>query len=382
MYEHKSKYSIVEKPKSFIIHSDRNDRIDVEVELTNNYKFKVSSVKGGNNKWNWLNNTEFDMFDYGDMMDRISRIIMFNWEKPDNKDKHHWFGLYNWVKQQNSKALNDRVHKQWKRLLDTLDDKIVEAHKKCYHYLFRQPDFLENDTFYNHEQLVHDLIDYRACAVVLQERKHLGKKFIVESDKYQKEINNILKRNMRNDPNGKYSTTSLLDQFWNELSDSEKFRMIKESWRAFLSDTSKVYDNLNKTIENMPGNLSADTISNLSQVHLKRPITNRLEFITALSPYGQKKSNYSADLNEPKKDMLMFAKEKEIKKAIDIYNSCVGNIDDNYYLAHLDKKKIGYGKTTEVRRFVKFILSKGGNFDGGIVSATQRAKDKILLEKI
>ena len=362
-YEHESKYNIIEKPKSFIITSEREDRVNATIKLTDDYHFLISPPESRDDIWI---SSKVDLFKYQNLTSNIPRIIMFDWERPEDED-NWWPGLKSWVNTQTSKALNSRIHDQWERLLNTIDDDILDVHKAMYAHVFTQPEVLNNDNLYKHDSLVQDIQDYQACAIALQNLDSLGKKFLKRT-----KINNLPNPISIDEMDFSSGSSNIVDSHWSETSYNYRFKLLKDNWRRFLSYSGKMYDELNKTIKNLPGNLPHKLVSKLSITKLKRPLTNRLEFLTYMSAVDTERK---LDYLEP----FMFAEEDNIKKAIDLYNKNEMREHQNKYSNQSDLK---YGKTAHISQFVKFVLNNSVITEGNIIELTNNAIDQVVIEKM
>lgn len=338
--------------------------MDTRITLTDNYFFKVKAV---DRPEIWIED-EYGLFQYSKIVNEISRIVMFDWEQPEDKEDKHWFpGLNYWVRTQNAKALNGRIHDQWERLLDTLPEKVLDIHKSIYAHIFKQPEILHKDELYKYDKLIEDIKEYQACAVALDKLNYLGKDFLKKT-----KVDNMPNPISMGNVDLTNSSNSIIDSFWPESNLDYKLELLQDNWRKFFSDTGELYEELNKTIENLPGNLSIPTVLNLPKVHLQRPVTNRLEFITLLE---------AVDLlnNMDRIAPFMFAEEKQIKKAIDSYNE---NKMGGHRTAWQEHNDLGYGKTSQIRYFVRFLINNAVNYEGNIVDVTNNAIDQIIIEKM
>jgi hypothetical protein len=57
-------------------------------------------------------------------------------------------------------------------------------------------------------------------------------------------------------------------------------------WRSIYSDTGNPYRSLDRTLMNLPGRVPLDLLAILNHVHLRRPLTDRVELITLLERYS------------------------------------------------------------------------------------------------
>lgn len=359
-----SKYKIEEKPRSFTITSDRDDRLDVEVSLTDDFQLHVQPMSSKN----WLSE-QYSLLEFNDIVNRVSRIILHEWEKPDDDDKNWFPGLNGWVRKQNAKALNHRIHDQWERLLEHIDDKVIDVHKACYHHLFRQPDIICDKRLYKYDQLVENVQEYGACAVALNNLDYLGQNLlpkIVSTKKYNEMLNETLKRSSYWDS----SSDEAIEKFWSEQSMDNKLQFLRDNWKNMFSDTGEIYEELDKTIDNLPGNLSQQSVLQLPRIHLQRPLTNRLEFIFVIRIFDKK--------NEIP-EQLMFATEEEIREGIDIYNEHRDFLVS--YIGH-DPRELGCASTADIGEFVSFIGNRSDNLNNDVVSIMKQIKKDALVEEI
>jgi len=310
------------------------------------------------------------LFEYQSLTSNISRIAMFDWEQPNEED-NWWPGLKRWVNVQNSKALTGRIHDQWERLLDTIDDNILDVHRAMYAHVFTQPEVLDNSDLYKHDNLVKDIQDYQACAKALQNLDSLGKRFLKRT-----RVNNLPNPLSMGDIDLTNSSSDVIDSYWPESDYDFKFNLLEDNWRRFFSYNGEMYDELNKTIEDLPGNLPHRLVSKLSQTKLKRSLTNRLEFLTYILAVARfLDTGRDQDYLTP----FMFAKENNIKKAIDLYNKKEMGEHQNKYSDHND---LGYGKTSHIGHFIKFVIDNSVITEGNIIELTNNAIDQIVIEKM
>ncbi len=314
--------------------------------------------------------SKVDLFEYQSLTSNISRIVMFDWEQPDDED-NWWPGLKNWVNTQNSKALNNRIHDQWERLLDTIDDKILDVHRSMYAHVFTQPEVLSNNKLYKHENLVKDIQDYQACAVALQNLNFLGKRFLKRT-----QVNNLPNPISMGNIDVTNSSTEIVESYWPQANDDFKFNLLEDNWRRFFSYNGEMYDELDKIIENLPGNLPHGLVSKLSNTKLKRSLTNRLEFLTYMLAVDKFNSKHH---DKKTLNSFLFADEDNIKKAIDLYNQ---NKMGKHIGFGQDHSDLGYGKTADIGRFINFVIKNYVIAEGNILEITNNAIDQVVLEKM
>jgi hypothetical protein len=122
------------------------------------------------------------------------------------------------------------------------------------------------------------------------------------------------------------------------------------NWREVFSPVG-CYRELNRTLMNLPGSVSADMLCTLNTMLLLRPITNRLELITVLCAGPQPPGRCR---------VFAFATADQIKEAMKRIS------------AHM-QKKLSPRRTNDIRQAVDFLLDYPDDHRGNIVGLANKA---------
>lgn len=143
---------------------------------------------------------------------------------------------------------------------------VLKVHKKVFaaSFGYGHVDLITHPEFYENRYLVNDVASYRAAA-----------------------------------------TAVLACDRWHSLEESlEKLT----DWKSMFSPTGESYGSLNRTLMNLPGNISPRLLLRLGSFILPRPIPNRLELIATILAHS---SENARNLN-----VWSFASEGQIREAM------------------------------------------------------------------
>jgi hypothetical protein len=203
----------------------------------------------------------FNFFSFGNILSCMVRGLMCTWQVlfPGVVEGK----LTGWAMKQTDRVLGERIHAEWKRLVEQADPTVLSVHRKVFSaaYKYQVPLLLVRPRLYLEPYLIKDITSYRAAAVAA----------------------------------------------WacGELDEEQAIQQMT-NWRDVFSPVGP-YRELNRTLVNLPGSVPASLLCVLNTMRLPRPITNRLELITVLCAGPQPPGRYR---------VFAFATADQIKEAM------------------------------------------------------------------
>jgi hypothetical protein len=193
--------------------------------------------------------TQVGLVSVYDFVHQIAKSLMADWkpgiphddERDDKRPPGHpWGGMTAWAVQQTEKAINKMVNAERKRLLEGIDQTVLNVQKKIFSagFGYGDPMLMMSPELYRHQYIVKDILQFRAAAVA-----------VLVCDKVVKK-----------------------QQQLEALSD----------WKTLFSMTGESYRALNTTLSNLPGGVPPSLLCGLRDFMLPRPITDRLELMTTI----------------------------------------------------------------------------------------------------
>ena len=223
---------------------------------------------------------ELNLLNYYKLNEVVARELMKNWRgglescehggececRP--KEELHLHRMREWAVKRTAWSVNRLVHGQWKRLIASVDETVVQVQKKVFAASFGYGDvkLVRNPQFYDNRFVVKDVLAYRAAAVaaLICDRSHLP----------------------------------TIDAKIEAMSD----------WMAVFSPTGKSYPALNRTLMNLPGGIPPKALIGLCHCVLPRTILSRLELLATILAHRQE---------EPRNIRVWcFARENQIAEAV------------------------------------------------------------------
>lgn len=219
--------------------------------------------------------SEFGLFDYYKINSLLANYILTGWKPKDTRSAYH---IRMWAHKQTEWTITKRVCTYLDKLKQNSNPKALALHKKSFAalgltaYCLKQPWFYEQLDPY----IERDLLNYRAAMMALNH----------------------------------YTDDPFLTYRYNDRSLKEKMR----NWRTLFSSSNSTYGNLNKTLDNLPGGLPCNLITNsLRLVKLERPITSRRELLL-VTGYASCAWFRSTDQMDNQLKCLQKADFKQIQK--------------------------------------------------------------------
>lgn len=272
----KSKYTLTEFGDGFRI--EGRDRPPVTVRLVRTHfqvdgKESVASLgdEGGGTE---ITTTKFGLVTFHDLVAGIASRLMCEWEPPADRPEPIW-NVRSWAFKATERAICKRVHSQWRRLLETVDDEVLAVHKSVFVATRQCAPVTCDEEFFRNPHIVSDVKKYRAAAVAALHFEEYGRatrrqRFFASDE--------IKAATQLSDKLG-------LDFHFNAFPESQSsvvWSDALEDWQGLFSPTGKRYRSLSRTLMNLPGGVSHKLLGNLNTVGLTRPITRRLELLTLL----------------------------------------------------------------------------------------------------
>ena len=280
-----SKYDITARPTGFVVSG--KDRGTVEVEMNG-----TSFVVTGNG--DPLSGETVDDFSlsfeadaetigiccYYDLNRAIANRLMSAWVPPKGKPRREW--VTPWARKQTERAINGRIHEQWKRLLTKADQRAVRVQRSLFAATMTCPSIAHSPELYENRFVVSDISNYRGAAIAAANVNSLAKTYIQNLFKTSPEFTKILGqardlgldvRVARDYANATQNTAQRKETEMDMLTD----------WQSLFSITGRKYPTLSRTLMNLPGHIPHGLFCRLAHTHLPRPITDRLELL-AKSP--------------------------------------------------------------------------------------------------
>lgn len=210
------------------------------------------------------------------LVETIAEVLMCEWTPPDREtewndrpvlypEEQTTKFLRPWASKRTAWAINKQVHSEWLRLLQGVDAEVLKLQKRVFAVAFGYEDaslLVRYPEIYVDRHLVNDILKFRAAAVA------------------------ALLCGRMVDPLGAMS-----------------------DWKSMFSPTGSSYTSLNRTLMNLPGGVPPKVLSQLRRFELARPITRRVELVTAILGNCTKAKENGK--------IYMFAREDQIRSAID-----------------------------------------------------------------
>lgn len=262
-----SKYDITERPDGFVISALNRNPVRVTSHPTHlEISFLHRNFHGDRAPITHTAN----FYQYYALSHAVASGLLQFWQRPEDKQQDYepkW--LRPWATRQTARAIGRRIHKQWQRLLARVDPEVLATHKAVFVASGMNPesDFVFKPAIYGSSHIASDIQKYRACAMLASTNPdRLYRHYVAE----------------------RLSTVdSNFDRFklHRKAIDLAPEALIQnwDSWPVLYSDTSRPYTSLLRTLFNVPGGIPPDSLTNLSMVHLTRPITNRRELLLVLN---------------------------------------------------------------------------------------------------
>ncbi len=279
------------------------------------------------------------------------------------------------TKDNEEKLQIDYLHANWLSLISKVDEEVLAVHKMNLHSTgFKKYTNMEElgkakliflPEFYNNKFLVQDAKKYRAANIAFNNIDYLiHRKINFDMSFYtvHQYFNSVLIDHLTNPTN--QTDFDYFSELIKEKNISEDFfapifeldhhykldNIFKycENWMCLFSDNGKTYRALNKTLMNLPPQISEDIVCQLPKYHLHKPLTERLEFLVYFlsdEPYHQR--------------IYRNSSSEQIKKAFKLY------------CEHFNQK-ITYA-TTKIYDFLLFLDDYRSEYNGNIVDLTKRA---------
>ena len=271
-----SPYSISEFSNGFFITG--KDREPVEVIQQPTY-FQVKLLN--------LNHIlEFSFYEFQPFTKGIAIGLLANWktkkEYTFESGYPKWKGVYQWTLMRTAKALSGRVHTQWNRLLSRVDPRILSVHKSMFAATFSGGEFERIPQLYDHVFIINDINNYRAAAIAARNIRHLIKTYRVNQS------NNHRQLLAQPEPyTMSYMFKGFLNKFSRKIPNPDHNLIIEamHDWQDLFSITGQKYRSLSRTLMNLPGGVPHGLLCGLPNIHLNRPVTNRLELLLLLHFY-------------------------------------------------------------------------------------------------
>lgn len=265
-----SKYDITERPDGFVISA--LDRNPVRVTLQPACLQVSFRRRDSQNDAVMPVTYSYNFFSYYSFSIAIAAGLMYFWQRPkehQREDGHQPGWLRQWAIRQTAKSIGKRVYAQWQRLLTRVDPEVLATHKAVFVASGMSPEsgFVFKPAVYEHPHIARDIQKYRACAMLASTNPdRLYRHYIA---KRLPTIDNRLDQYKLHRKAIELAPEALI-QNW-------------DNWPVLYSDTSRPYTSLLRTLFNVPGGIPPDSLTNLSMVHLTRPITNRRELLLVLN---------------------------------------------------------------------------------------------------
>ena len=282
--------------------------------------------------------SKFGLFQFYAISESVSERLTAEWQSPVLHSKLGYTPerLKQWRRECAAKAIGKRLHAEWLNLLAKADPRIRELQRKIFSISRTCPEIAHDGRLYS-DAIVRDAMKYRAAAIaiVIPEiiYKHRGGDF----DDHLPRMRLHLEQNK-----------------------AINFFDLLLEWRSIYSDTGSPYRSLDRTLMNLPGRVPLDLLAILNYVHLRRPLTDRVELTTLLERYS-----------------LAMARESS------------GNILDVWHNARRDqivramcrvgehlRTPLSPNKRLDISTFVSFVMDgEPDSYAGGLVGLAERSID-------
>ena len=222
----------------------------------------------------WNGQQRFHTFpDFYRILNTTANGLMAKWEPPDRSDEESAPILYPehqakkflkpWAVKRTAWAINKLVHSEWKRLVLGADQRVLALQRRVFSvgFGYEEPGVLFDPSLYFHKHIISDIQRYRAAATAA-----------VLSGRYRHPL------------------------------------LVMENWKSLFSPTEDSYRSLNRTLMNLPGGVPPKLLLRLNRFELERPITNRIELITAILGNGTRERRNGR--------IYMLAREDAIRSAM------------------------------------------------------------------
>ena len=197
-----------------------------------------------------------NLIHYRRLVQQIAEGLMSRWRPPNGApplDEVKRRAISN-----TARAIGHRVHTQWKRLRDKSDPRVVQTQKAVFATGRFDPRILHEPTLYRDQYLMRDIQKYRAAASLVGIADLL----------YQR----------RQEQQARES----FDAADADDTDFEQVVAYISDWQSVCSPTGRSYRSLRRTLMRLPGRVPPTLLRKLTDVHLERPVTDRVELISLL----------------------------------------------------------------------------------------------------
>jgi hypothetical protein len=267
-------------------------------------------------------------YQYRSVVEHLAEAAGEAWvteRKKTAKNGHVPKKLIAWAKEKFKKSISKAIHAEWKRLLEKADPKILAVQKKFFVVRgpkARIPPVLLLAETYQDETFLNDLLAYNPIHYCLDASEIKGEH-----------------RTFKNDWNYGPSFTN---------------------WRLVYSNTPHTYKALNRTLDQCPRGIPGGILGNLSKIHLRDAVTDRIKLICVCTIAGIER--YHRHL-----DCIMRSSPEQIKKAFRNHKKSSHLLRDN--------KKFCLRGHKSIRDFIMYTCDYDGNHAGEIVGLLEKSNE-------
>lgn len=229
--------------------------------------------------------------------------------------------IQEWVIKQTARALNRRIHTQWRRLLEAVNPQVRDIVKRVSALAGNKVlsgceiwAELYDENNQAMAWLRQDILKYRACAIACRHAEKLS----LEAAQHQIENSPEFQALQK-----KFEMKWELSITPNHRESMPRQQVLKflAEWQNLYSPTGKTYPTLNRTLMQLPGNIPAELLVNqLPKIQLERPVIDRVELLfllcykaATINNYNVWGDHYSKTTNEP---VIIKATREQILAAL------------------------------------------------------------------
>ena len=276
----------------------------------------------------------FPFFHYRNLIECVCDRLMASWEPPQDRPASKWPRLRDWAVGRTALALSSRIHPLWRAQLEHVDQCAVAVQRSLFAAAFKAkfPRIVFAPELYREQHLVQDIVKYRAAAIALADSNYLCHQAMEKRvRRFAKELGADARVQI-----GSLENSILLNHL--------------QEWRVLFSDQPSSYPTLDRSLMNLPGRIPIRLLRNLTEVHLERPISNRLELLATLA---------GRDSNANWR-VFHHAPEDRIRRAIAL-------------VGHHTRQTFSLRRASEVSMALKFIADFPDRHNGNLVGLAEKS---------
>ena len=286
------RYYITHGPRSFTITGENRTPVFVEMDDTSFHAVSgTSEMRTG-------------LFEYRALVAWIATQVMANWRSPKAGVSCY---VPRWLRAASAKAINARVHPEWRALLDQANPKIVAVQKAIFAATFAAAPVATARELYLNPYIVEDIIRFPAAAIAARHVERLARDVPWVLDQYPDAARRAAAYNARW-PHRHLSSEAAQEP---EVNVNIWIPLLTK-WRSLFSSTGDTYTSLNKTLMNLPGRVTPWTLCELWRVRLPRPVTDRAE-VMLIGAFAERDKLVN-------QDVVLRAGRDDIQRAMALVN--------------------------------------------------------------